>query len=165
MLKIPILDMIYKIINSSLLLHITGLNGLMCYYRLLCYIWNLYLIQDHSHIHRLIVVIQLIFSLCLLIPWWPMHKYLIKTYRGFMCVIMFLKTLYVDVLQHQGIGRHSVGYVFTSNNQTRTIVLWLRAPWFPSYVFIRGMFISLIDSLFVGPFHGISIFPLIHTVV
>ena len=32
-----------------------------------------------------------------------------------MCVIMFLKTLRVDVLQHQGIGRHSVEYVFTSN--------------------------------------------------
>ena len=34
-----------------------------------------------------------------------------------------------------------------------------------STVFIRGMFISHIDSLFVGPFHGMSIFPLIHTVV
>ena len=33
--------------------------------------------------------------------------------------------------------------------QTRTIVLWLRGPWLPSYVFICGRLISHIDSLFV----------------
>ena len=32
-----------------------------------------------------------------------------------MFVIVFLKTLHVDVLQHQGIGKHSVGHVFSSN--------------------------------------------------
>ena len=113
MLKIYFLDMICKIIISSLQLHITGLNGLMCYYGLLCYIWYLYLLQDHSHIHKQIVVIHLILFLCLLIPWWPMHIW--SKHLWFMCVIMFLMTLHVAVLHHQGIGRHSVGYVFTSN--------------------------------------------------
>ena len=136
----------YKIINSSLQLHITGLNGLS--YCVACGICILY--------RTTAIFIDKI--------WWYILFSLVVWLKHTMdlCVLLCSSRLCMWMSCSTRASTDTVldMYFF----QTRMIALWLRAHWFPS-VFICSMFISHIDPPLVGPFHGMSIFPLIHTVV
>ena len=126
--------------------------------------WNLHFEQDRSHIHTLIVVMHLIFSLCL-----RSIDVFLCLFHDDLCMKIWLKHI-VDLFVLLCSSRLCMWMSCSSKAsadtvldmyllQIRIIMLWLRVHWIPSYVFICGIFISHRDSLFAGPFHGMSIFP------